>query len=584
MASRAQQKKAQKQAEPPARASLFARDYLQIAVDYAQEALDPANRDRFGILMVQAASRFLVDLDRSQQIGSGFYFDEWEAGNVCDFIEKLPHVEGVWDTPTIVLHKSHIFFLVQLFGFRKPDGTRRFTSALFAVARKNAKSTLAAAILLYCMACEDEPGAQLISAATTGSQARIIWGVAKRMAEKTQALREAFGLDCWANAVMRPETGASLKPINAKASTQDGLNPSHTAMDEIHAHKTPELLNVLQSAAGARRSPLWLFTTTEGYESPGPWPELRHFAKQVLGGLVEEADHFLVVYFAVDDEDDDFDESAWLKANPLWDVNPYLIGSIRKEAIEARGMPSKLAEFKIKRLNRPSSSAKALIDIRKWDDCAGTIDLAYLAQFDCYAALDLSSTTDIAAWRLVWRVEGKWFTWGRRWVPEEAVKHRTQRGAASYAGWVAAGHIQQTSGDTIDYDLIEAAIREDNERFRPKLIAFDDWNARALSNNLLKDELPLVRFIQGPKSYHPAMQEVERAYKNKQLVHEGNPVMRWCASNLIPRYDANMNMAPDKKRSPEKIDEMTALFMAVGVALFDSGEGDMNGFLENPVI
>lgn len=193
-------------------------------------------------------------------------FDRWHANDACDFIQKLPHVEGTWTNPDgspqpcIVLHPSHLFFVVQLFGFRKHDGTRRFTSALFAVARKNAKSTLAAAIMLYCMCCEDEPGAQLISGATTGSQARIIWNTAKRMVEKKPALREAFGMECWANAVTRFDNGGSFKPINAKASTQDGLNPSHTALDEIHAHKTADLLNVLQSAAGARRNPLWLFT------------------------------------------------------------------------------------------------------------------------------------------------------------------------------------------------------------------------------------------------------------------------------------------------------------------------------------
>ena len=233
---------------------------------------------------------------------------------------------------------------MQLFGFRKSDGNRRFTSALFAVARKNAKSTLAAAILLYCECCEDEEGAQVISAATTGSQARIIFNVAKRMAEKTPALREAYGLECWANAVTRFSTGASFKPINAKASTQDGLNPSHVALDEIHAHKTADLLNVLTSAAGARSNPLWLYTTTEGYANPGPWAEIRQFAKQLLEGVFgETADHFLVLYFAVDDADGDFEEKAWAKANPLADSNPHLLAAIRKEAIEAKAMPSKLA-------------------------------------------------------------------------------------------------------------------------------------------------------------------------------------------------------------------------------------------------
>lgn len=560
------------------------RDFVAIAEQYARDAV--ADRSgRFGRLLKLGAQRFLADLKRARGKRPPFKFDAWHANDACDFIEKLPHVEGVWDTPNIVLHPSHVFFVVQLFGFRRLDGTRRFTSALFAVARKNAKSTLAAGIMLYCLCCEDEPGAQLVSAATTGSQARIIWNVAKRMAEKKAALREAFGVECWANSVTRIEIGASFKPINSKASTQDGLNPSHTALDEIHAHKTGDLLNVLQSAAGARRSPLWLFTTTEGYESPGPWPELRHFAKQLLEGVLGvSADHFLVVFYAVDDEDEEFDERAWLKANPLADSNPHLLAAIRKEAVEARAMPNKLAEFRIKRLNRQSSSSKALIDLRKWNRCGGEIDLDWLAQFPCWAGLDLSSTTDLTAWRLVWRVDGKWYTWGRRWVPEEAIAHRTQRGANTYAAWVESGHLSRTAGDSVDYAAIEAAIREDVARFRPQAIAFDSWNAKDISNRLIEDGLPMVQFVQGPKSYHPAMQEIDRAYRAGDLVHGGDPVLRWCASNLLPRYDANMNMAPDKKRSPDKIDDMAALYMATGVALGAVDEGNFDDFLGAPVI
>src|SRR5690606_15012106 len=204
---------------------------------------------------------------------------------------------------------------------------------------------------------EDEPGAQIIYAASTGSQARIIWGIGKRMIEKTPDLAEWFGLQVWANSISRFETGSFCKPINAKASTQDGLNPSHTSLDEIHAHKTGDLVNVLESAAGARGCPLWLYTTTEGYANAGPWDEMRHFAKQVLEGAFPptDVDHYLVAFYAIDDDDDDFDASAWPKANPLWHANPHLRSEVKKQAAEARGMPGKLAEFRVKRLNRRAS-------------------------------------------------------------------------------------------------------------------------------------------------------------------------------------------------------------------------------------
>lgn len=561
------------------------RDYVGIATAYAEEAVADKKGKKFGKWIRLAGKRFLSDLKRAKRKRPPFLFDEWHACDPCDFIEKLPHVEGKWARPEIELHRSHVFFVVQLFGFRNLDGSRRFTSALFAVARKNAKSTLAAAILLYCQCCEEEEGAQIISAATTGSQARIIFNVAKRMTEKTPDLQEAFGLACWANAISRVETGATFKPINSKASTQDGLNPSHVGLDEIHAHKSADLLNVLTSAAGARSNPLWLYTTTEGYTNPGPWGEIRQFAKQVLQGILgDSADHFLVVFFAVDDDDDEFDESAWPKANPLMDANPHLLKAIRKEAVEARQMPSKLAEFKIKRLNRPASSATGWVDLTKWQRCGGAVDLDWLEGQPCWGAFDLASTLDMTSWRLVWKVDDVYYTWGRRFVPAEAVRARTERGVVPYAGWVAAGLIEETEGEVTDYSAVEARIREDIARFGPQAIGYDRWNAAEISQRLLADGHPLVEFNQTTKNYHPAMQELERAYIGKKIQHGNDPVLNWCASNLIALNDGNLNMKPDKKRSPEKIDDMAALLMAVGLSMPTAVQDDASDFISSPVI
>lgn len=551
-------------------------DFVAAAIAYAREAVADKKGAKFGRLLRQAAARFLVDLKRAEAKKAPFTFSTDHANHACAWIECLPHVEGKWDSPTIVLHPSHVFFVVQLFGFRKADGTRRFTSALFAVARKNAKSTLAAAILLYCECCESEEGAQVISAATTFPQASIIFGVAKRMVEKTPDLRDAYGLEVFAKSIARVETGASFKPIHAKASTQDGLNPSHVGLDEIHAHKTPDLLNVLTSAAGARANPLFLYTTTEGYENPGPWSELRQFAKQLLAGVFgETADHFLAVFFALDEEDkatgqaadDTFDESKWVKANPLIDVNPYLLAAIRKEAVEAKAMPSKLSEFEIKRANRPSATANGWVALLPWKACDEAVDLERMVGLPCWGALDLAATTDLAALRLVWRDGPKLYTWGRRWVPSQAVKNRTERGTVPYASWVKAGFVEQTEGDVTDYAVIEAAVLEVVERFRPKWVAYDRWNATDLVNRLLTAGVPMIEFVQGPKSYHPAMQELERIYLAGNLCHGGDPVLTWCAANLVARTDVNLNKAPDRKRSADKIDDMVALLMATGVSM-----------------
>lgn len=541
---------------------------MAVAIAYAEEAIEDTRREWACRWIRLAARRFLRDLQRALSKRPSFVFSARQANRYCQFIEQLPHIEGQWITSTIRLEPSQVFFLVQLFGFRNHDGGRRFTEALYCVARKNAKSTLAAAILIACMCLEPEMGAQVISAATTGSQARIVWKIAKEMIDKTPALREAFDVETFANSVLRHETSATLKPINSKASTQDGLNPSHVNTDEIHAHKSPDLINVLRSAAGARKNPLWLYTTTEGYENPGPWSEIRTFAQQILQRVLR-ADHFLALIYCLDDEDSEFDEHRWIKANPLLEVNPILRDEIRKLAISAQAMPSVHSEFKIKRCNRQSSTARGWVNLSKFMKCNGPVDLKALEGAPCWGAFDLSYTNDMTSWWLLWLLDGVFYTWGRYWVPQNAVLLRSERRVVPYQQWVEQGLVTVCDGEIIDYNIVARDILEDWGRFAPRKIGYDPWNATSVATNLAAEGLPLEQFIQGPKSYHPAMQAFERSYLSGTLRHGGHPVLRWNMANLVDRRDPNMNMAPDKKKSADKIDGAQCVIMAFGMAEVD---------------
>jgi phage terminase large subunit-like protein len=559
-------------------------DFVAIAIGYAEEVCEDTRGKWTGKRLRQACRRYLKDLNRALAKSPPFLFSARKANAHCAFIEQLPHVEGEWNTENITLEPAQIWFVVQLFGFRKLDGTRRFTQAAFVTARKNAKSTLAAGIMVSAMALEPEAGAQLLNAATTGDQARIVWKIAKAMIDKRPDLKATFDIETFANSIARYDTGASYRPINARASTQDGLNPSHTNLDEVHALKNSDLMNVLKSAAGARKNPLWLYTTTEGYETPGPWPELRAFCYRILDGTVK-ADHVLACFWMMDDDDDELDDTKWVKANPLMHVNPIILEEMTKLAIDAANMPSVRAEFRIKRCNLPASSAKSWCIMRKWNRCAQPVDLDMLAAKaeGCWGGLDLASTLDMTAWRLLWLLEGHWYTWGRYWVPDDQVKQRTEAGRQSYAGWVEAGNLTRTPGDSTDYDAIYADVLADVQRFHPRKVGYDPWNASSLVNKLALEDVPLEAFVQGFKSYNPAMKECERAYVNGLLHHGGDPILRWNVSNVVPAYDTNLSIKPDRKRSADKIDGACALFMGFGVALAEEDEGDQDGFFSKPI-
>lgn len=557
-------------------------DYaFEAAHDYATEGKDNLGGKKHGRLMRQAAKRFLADLERAKTEDCPFVFDAFEADRYCRFIEIFPHVEGKWKTRNLELVPADCFLIVQIFGFRTKDtNERRFTRVLYAVARKNGKSTKAAAILNAAFCLEKELGAQAMCAATTGSQARIVWNIAKKQLEKTPAIRDKFDIKCRANDILRnDDQGGFIKPINSKASTQDGLNPAYVTLDELHAHKTPDLLNVLQSAAGARSSPLWLITTTEGYESPGPWSEERNFAEQVLEGVIE-ADHYLAIIYRIDDEDDDFDESKWIKANPLMEFNPLILKENRKLAIEAKAMPGRLSEFRIKRLNRRASTANGWVNLDKWRRCAGTVDLKEMKGLRCWAAFDLAVITDMNAWRFLFELgKGRYATWGRYWVPADMVRLRTERNTVPYGAWVHQKWLTVTPGEVTDYDLIKEQIIADYEMFKPEQVGYDPWNATQLATQLTDKHLPLVQFIQGTRSYNPAMKAFERVYAAGNMVHDGNPILSWNMANVIAREDQNKNLAPDRKRAKDKIDGACALFMCCGLM-----EINDNGYVTGSVV
>lgn len=556
--------------------------YTDRAIEYAKAAQGSATHGKWSQL---ACKRFLNDLERAEQDDCEFYFSEWHAHDACEFIEKMPHIEGTWETRELKLHDSQVFFVVNLFGFRKrSDDTRRFSNALWSSGRKNGKSTLAAPIGIYCQFEEEENGAQIISAAPTGKQARIVFDVAKKMVNKEPDFKDWHNVECYANSIAGFGNGSKFIPVNAKADTLDGLNPHCVIVDEVHAHQNPHLINVLKSAAGARSNPLFLYVTTEGYlKADSPWPDIRMYVQQILSGA-READHFLGIMFCLDDEDDEFDESKWIKANPIMEVNPILLKQIREDAKEAEAMPSKMAEFRIKRLNRPSAAAEAHVDLLKFQQNKTVMPLDELEGYPCWMALDLSATRDLTALRMVWLVDGEYHTHGWRFLPQNGIHQQTAQGGDIYSTWKEQGLIIETPGETVNQAVIKDHIIDLYDRFQPIAVGSDPWNARELIR-ILKDDhsIDVQEIRQGAQTYHPAIKKCDEVYYSGDLYHGCDPILIWCAGNVVMRYDQNMNQCPDKKNSANKIDDMAALYMCFSLSLEYEPRASFDDILRNKI-
>jgi phage terminase large subunit-like protein len=286
----------------PAEPAVEPRDYLGIALRYAADVL--AGNITTGTWARLAVERQDRDLRRAADDPSWPYvFSSEHAAAVCAFVEWLPHVEGKWDSPTIVLQPWQCWLLTTLFGWRhRADcSRRRFVTSYWESGRKSAKSTIAAALALFHLLYEGEEGATVICGAKTGAQARVVFSIAQRMVRRAAWLRKA-GLLVFANAITHEAIGGTMKPVNSKAQSLDGLNPSAIVLDESHA-QTFALHDVLKSSQGARRNPLLLCPTTAGYALTSVGFALRSTLQKVLQGIFT-ADHLHGCIFALDEGDD----------------------------------------------------------------------------------------------------------------------------------------------------------------------------------------------------------------------------------------------------------------------------------------
>lgn len=514
-----------------------------------------------------AVERQIADLQREPSEDWPWVFDPDRAARPCEFIELLPHIKGKWarQRQLIELEPWQSFVCTTVMGWVHRDtGLRRYREAYAEVPRKNAKSTFTSGLALYMLAADGEHGAEVYSAATTKEQARIVFNDARAMAERTPDLRTYLGVAILTNCITVAHTSSKFSPLAAEASTQDGLNVHFAAVDELHAHKTRDLYDVIDTARGAReQSLLWLITTA-GTDRSGICYERRTHITKVLDAVIEDPSMFGIIY-TIDDEDDPFDPSTWAKANPNWLVS-VLPDDMHAAARKAQAMPSSLNNFLTKRLNVWVSGESPWMDMRAWEKCAAPgLDINDFAGEKCWAGLDLAQKKDFAAYVKVFERPDAWYVFTKLYLNELAVQ---ESGNAHLSGWARSGHVQVTDGDITDFDVLAEDMRADCRQFDVQEIAFDPALSMYFAGKLIEEGLPLVEIAQRALFFTPPLIQVENLVLEKKLVHEGNPVMTWMVSNLVVKVSKfNELRSPTKERPENKIDGPMAMLMALGRAL-----------------
>lgn len=500
------------------------------------------------------------------------YFDDDAAARAVTFIRTFcKHSKGEWAGQAFELSRFQTFVVASLFGWKRiSTGLRRFLWCYLQMARKQGKTTLAAAIALLLLVADREPGAEVYSAATKKDQARICFDEAARMVRRDPTLSkylDVFGgkPQSRTNNVSCELLGSKFEPLAADDQKQDGLNIHGLIGDEIHAWKYRAYMDVLETASGTRRQPLRFYITTPGATPQGLCWELREYCAKVLEGVVEDDAYF--AFIAEPPRDADWSSpKAWQQGNPNLGVTVKL-EDLRKDCERARNDVTKVNPFLRYKCGIWTSQADRWLDLRKWDLCGGPIDLELLAGRSCFGGLDLSQTIDLTSFALLFPpgedLDFWTFLWWA-WCPRDRIPHMPREQRNPYEQWLQSGHLIGTPGDVIDYDLVRQTVNEVGELYVITEIAYDPWNATQLVNKLEEEDgFTMVRLSQGTAGMNAPSKEFHRLIEKGQLRHGDNPVARWCASNISIWTDPNGNIKPSRKSSGGRIDLMLAAIDAL---------------------
>ena len=501
------------------------------------------------------------------------HYDKDAADFMVAFIEQLKHTKGEFYKQPFELIDWQEKIIRDIFGTLKPDGYRQFTTAYIEVPKKCGKSELAAAIALYMLCADGEQRAEVYGCAADRDQASLVFDVACDMVRLCPALERRCNIRPSTKSINFEMTNSRYKAVSADVAGKSGINVSALIFDELWVQKDRKFFEMMTvGTSDARKNPLHFIITTAGNDTNTICYELHQKALDILEGRKRDPTFYPVIYGAALDEDWT-DPKVWKKANPSLGIT-IGIDKVKAACDSAQQNPAEENAFRQLRLNQWVKQAIRWMPMDKWDACAFPVDPEALEGRECYGGLDLSSTTDLSAFVLVFppsEDDDKYIVLPHFWVPEETLDLRVKRDHVPYDLWLKQGLINVTEGNVIHYAYIEKVIEQLGERYNIREIGFDRWGAVQMVQNLEGMGFTVVPFGQGFKDMSPPTKELMKLTLEQRIAHGGHPVLRWNMDNVFIRTDPAGGIKMDKAKSTEKIDGAVAMVMALDRAIRNEG-------------
>ncbi len=509
------------------------------------------------LMVRKAVERWYQDLERED-----LYFDRRAFFQVVKFSAMLKHFKGEFAGQSIAWQPWQLFILANIFGLKyRATRRRKYTYADVYVPRKNGKTTFAAVIALYMLLLDGESAAEVYAAAVDKAQAKICFDASAELVKGVPEL-EGYVKVFRKGSIVVEDTASAYKPLSKDTKNKDGLNIHCGICDERHAWKTNEIYEVLKTGVGARSQPLIFSISTAGTDTSYPYFRDLEFLRQVMLGIKEKDNHFIMLYEP--DEGDAWDDPAtWAKVNPNFGVSlgrKYMEDECQ-EAKEKGG--STIAAFQTKNLNMWVDAPEVWIPDDDVAACSSAFDESQLEGAECYVGIDLASKSDLTAaafWFPKFGVVRYLFT-----VPESKLTEAQGRGdVVDYRLWVEQGWLTVCPGRVLDEEWWLQQLFKAMAPYKVKCIAYDPWGMWDLKNRFGKYEDALMEYRQDIRYMSVPTKDLESRVLKHGVNLLGNPVIRWMFRNVVIYKDPNANIKLDKARSRNKIDGVVATVDAIG--------------------
>lgn len=536
----------------------------------------------------QACQRHLDDLVASDNPLYPYRFDEGKANRFCWITSKFPHVSGKWarrvrgEDNRITWEPWQCFIFCCMFGWvKKTTGKRRFRKAYIETNRKSSKSTMAACVANYMLACDGEIDAQVFAGATKEKQAMEVFRPARMMAMRSHKFLLAFGVEVNKKSLTRID-GSRFEPLVKNPG--DGSSPSCAIVDEYHEHADDTLYNAMESGMGAREQPLLFVITTAGFNIGGPCHQLRKDIVQILSGAIRDDEQFGIIYTLDKLEEYKTDEGI-LKANPnvgvsvSWDF-------LRARQQEAIKFAHKTNAILTKHFGWWTNAATSWMNMEKLKSCVDpSLDIRDFYRKQCFEGADLAAKIDLASRALLFKiaredelvvdeatgetekvVRDHYYYFGYHYCPKATI-HDGEH--SNYEQWVHEKALIPVDGAEIRLPHIETDISRDFELFDMQSAAFDPWSALQMQQNLQArwGESKIVTIQQTTQYLSDPMKEIQAAVYSGRFHYNGDPVFTWAMSNVEVEERQNDTVFPRRgKDNKRKIDPVAALITAMNRA------------------